>query len=57
MSTLQRSVQFGGFAEGDVLIAIEDVNGSEENDIIKGDAEANELHGNGGNDIRRGPRW
>ena len=51
---LERSVQFGGLAEGDVLINIENVIGSGENDIIKGDGADNELVGNGGDDIVEG---
>jgi Ca2+-binding RTX toxin-like protein len=51
---LERSVQFGSFAEGDVLISIENVNGSRENDIIKGDDEKNILYGNGGSDTLEG---
>src|SRR5262245_35437769 len=40
---LERATQFGGFAEGDVLIGVENVLGSKEDDVIKGDAEANRL--------------
>src|SRR5437868_7973487 len=35
---LQRATQHGGFAEGDILINIEDVGGSGKDDIIKGDS-------------------
>jgi serralysin len=51
---LERSVQFGGLAEGDVLIGIENVEGSRENDVIRGDGEDNGLHGNGGDDLIEG---
>jgi Ca2+-binding RTX toxin-like protein len=51
---LQRAVQFGGHAEGDVLISIENVSGSEENDTIKGDSKANLLGGSGGDDVLEG---
>src|SRR5262249_3647578 len=42
------------FAEGDVLISIENIAGSGSDDIIKGNSEANQLHGNGGNDLIEG---
>jgi Ca2+-binding RTX toxin-like protein len=60
---LERSVQSGGFAEGDVLIGIENVSGTEEDDVIAGNDGANKLsgfsgddtlEGRGGNDILRG---
>jgi Ca2+-binding RTX toxin-like protein len=51
---LERAMQFGGLAEGDVLIDIENVSGSGEDDIIKGDGEDNQLLGNGGDDILDG---
>jgi Ca2+-binding RTX toxin-like protein len=51
---LQRAIQQGGNAEGDVLISIENVSGSLEGDVIKGDSGANKLFGNGGNDVLEG---
>jgi Ca2+-binding RTX toxin-like protein len=51
---LQRATQQGGYAEGDVLISIENVSGSVEDDVIKGDSGANRLFGNGGSDILEG---
>ncbi|MEW9855446.1 cellulase family glycosylhydrolase [Novosphingobium sp. M1R2S20] len=42
--------QKGGDAEGDVLINIENVRGSDHDDVIKGDARTNVLSGMGGND-------
>ena len=41
----------GGEAEGDRLISIENVYGSEFNDFIVGDANSNDLRGFGGNDF------
>lgn len=40
----------GGDATGDVLIAIESVRGSQKGDVLTGDAVANILRGEGGND-------
>jgi Ca2+-binding RTX toxin-like protein len=51
---LQRATQQGGFAEGDVLISIENVGGSDQDDVIRGDGAANDLRGNGGDDILEG---
>jgi serralysin len=51
---LQRALQIGGHAQGDVLISIENVGGGREDDTIKGDNGANSLDGNGGNDILEG---
>ena len=48
---LERSVQSGGMAEGDVLISIENVSGSRENDLIRGNGERNDLTGDGGDDV------
>ncbi|MAD37322.1 MAG: hypothetical protein CMO30_22120 [Tistrella sp.] len=45
---------FGGDAEGDQLVAIENVNGSTFDDVLEGDAGANHLIGFAGNDILRG---
>jgi len=44
----------GGDAEGDVLVNIEDLEGSEHNDILTGDAGANTLVGAGGDDYLYG---
>ena len=51
---LQRATQIGGFADGDVLISVENVGGSFEDDVIRGDGAANILVGNDGNDIIEG---
>jgi Ca2+-binding RTX toxin-like protein len=51
---LQRATQSGGFADGDVLINIENVDGSGGNDVIKGDGQGNVLRGLGGNDVIEG---
>jgi Ca2+-binding RTX toxin-like protein len=51
---LQRAVQHGGFAEGDVLISIEDVTGTGQNDVIRGNSLANLIMGNGGDDLLEG---
>ncbi|MGE4440458.1 MAG: cadherin-like domain-containing protein [Desulfomicrobium sp.] len=47
-------VQFGGHAEGDTLIDIENVIGTRRNDTIVGDDGANRLHGMDGDDILSG---
>ncbi|KAF5045827.1 RTX calcium-binding nonapeptide repeat [anaerobic digester metagenome] len=47
-------VQFGGHAEGDTLIDIENVIGSKHNDTIVGDDGANRLHGLDGDDVLSG---
>ncbi len=44
----------GGTAEGDVLVNIENVMGSEQDDHLTGDQFANQLHGGGGNDTLDG---
>ena len=44
----------GGHAQGDTLVSIERIRGSEFNDIISGDGVNNQLFGNGGNDILSG---
>ncbi|MGK9165721.1 hemolysin [Inquilinus limosus] len=46
----------GGDAQGDDLVRIENVNGSQWNDTLGGDAGANVLAGLGGNDVLRGGR-
>jgi Ca2+-binding RTX toxin-like protein len=51
---LDRSVQFGGLAEGDVLISIENVAGSLHDDMIRGSAADNQLEGFFGNDTLEG---
>jgi Ca2+-binding RTX toxin-like protein len=51
---LERATQSGGFAEGDVLINVENVTGSIENDVIRGNALANVLQGIGGSDTLEG---
>ena len=60
---LETGMGKGGYAEGDVLISIEDVGGSNHGDILIGNDSDNELdgndgddelHGNGGVDILRG---
>jgi serralysin len=51
---LERAVQSGGLAEGDVLIDVENINGSRENDIIAGNGEANMLFGSDGSDTLSG---
>ena len=48
---LLRDTQSGGFADGDVLVSIENVGGSIGNDAIRGNAVANTLAGNGGDDF------
>ena len=44
----------GGHAQGDVLIDIENLTGSEHNDILTGDAGANVLRGGAGADMLDG---
>lgn len=44
----------GGHAEGDALINIENVNGSEYKDVLEGDGGANRLYGGNGDDELRG---
>src|SRR5215510_475217 len=51
---LQRAVQHGGLAEGDVLTSIENVGGSQHDDVIRGNGVANILAGIGGNDVIEG---
>jgi Ca2+-binding RTX toxin-like protein len=45
---------FGGSAEGDTLVSIENVFGSNFNDTITGTSGANQLHGGEGNDVIKG---
>jgi Ca2+-binding RTX toxin-like protein len=51
---LQRSVQSDGYAEGDVLISIENVTGSAFDDVIRGNGEDNILAGASGSDFIEG---
>jgi Ca2+-binding RTX toxin-like protein len=44
----------GGSAEGDTLISIENVFGSNFNDTLTGTSGANQLHGQDGNDVIKG---
>ncbi|WP_276199581.1 calcium-binding protein [Chelatococcus sp. XZ-Ab1] len=43
--------QIGGYAQGDVLISIENVYGTEHDDYIAGNSGANRLSGGAGNDV------
>ena len=45
---------YGGSAEGDTLISIENVFGSNFNDTLTGTSGANQLHGGEGNDVIKG---
>lgn len=54
INIVNMSSQFGGDAEGDRLGAIENVNGSDENDRIAGNSGVNRLDGKGGDDILEG---
>jgi Ca2+-binding RTX toxin-like protein len=51
---LERETQFGGLAEGDVLIDIENVLGSIYDDTIRGDGAENLLEGTNGDDVLDG---
>jgi Ca2+-binding RTX toxin-like protein len=51
---LSPGLGFGGTAEGDVLVNIEDLAGSEYNDVLSGDGSANWLFGRAGNDTLKG---
>jgi trimeric autotransporter adhesin len=51
---LTRATQIGSHAEGDILIDIEEVDGSYFNDIIRGNNAANYLFGNDGGDVLEG---
>jgi Ca2+-binding RTX toxin-like protein len=45
---------YGGTAEGDTLVSIENVFGSNYNDTLTGNSSANELRGGDGNDVLKG---
>jgi Ca2+-binding RTX toxin-like protein len=51
---LNTGLGFGGSAAGDTLFEIENLNGSDFNDILTGNAQANTLNGFGGNDTLSG---
>jgi Ca2+-binding RTX toxin-like protein len=51
---LASGLGFGGSAEGDTLVSIENLFGSEHNDALTGSLFANELHGQNGNDQLEG---
>src|SRR5262245_44694113 len=51
---LSSGLGYGGEAEGDVLVSIENLAGSEFNDLLFGDDYRNELYGRGGNDFLSG---
>jgi Ca2+-binding RTX toxin-like protein len=51
---LQTGRGYGGSAEGDTLVSIENVFGSNFNDSLTGTSGANQLHGAEGNDIIKG---
>jgi Ca2+-binding RTX toxin-like protein len=51
---LKTGLGFGGSAEGDTLVSIENLFGSEHNDTLIGNTFGNELHGQGGNDQLEG---
>lgn len=51
---LERAVQYGGYAEGDILINIENINGTYQDDILAGDDNDNVIYGNRGNDFLYG---
>ena len=48
---LEYDVAAGGHAEGDTLVGIEGISGSEHTDVLFGNSTDNELIGRGGNDV------
>jgi len=52
--SLLTGVAHGGDAEGDHLVSIENLTGTNDDDVLEGDNGANVLDGHGGNDILRG---
>jgi Ca2+-binding RTX toxin-like protein len=52
--SLLTGVAHGGDAEGDHLVSIENLTGTNDDDVLEGDNGANVLNGHGGNDILRG---
>jgi Ca2+-binding RTX toxin-like protein len=54
MVFLYPGLGFGGTAEGDVLVNIENLGGSKYNDVLSGDGNYNQLYGRGGNDTLKG---
>ena len=51
---LNRAIQIGGHAQGDRLVSIENLTGSNHADTLRGDAGANVLSGGAGNDLLEG---
>jgi Ca2+-binding RTX toxin-like protein len=51
---LTRAVQQGGHAEGDQLVSISHVAGSNYADVVTGNGSGNDLNGNGGRDVLTG---
>lgn len=51
---LERSTQIGGDAQGDILVGIEDIDGSQFGDTLRGDDGANDIYGSGGGDVLEG---